>query len=148
MYARWLIGLEAMALGIPIYCAAISGNLRFEGRIVGLDEAYDTESHMRHFIWRLRAREALLFVVALWVAAILLAAYRRIRSGDFESGIAKYGSRACVVATLNSSNRWTYGRVYIGPGFWHLSSINSWIRPHERTGIHSTLRARRGGGAV
>jgi hypothetical protein len=100
MYARWLICLEAMALGILIYCAEIAGNLRFEGRIVGLDEAYDTESHMHYFIWHLRAREALLFVVALWVAAVLLAAYRRIRAGDTEFWIAKYGSRASIVATL------------------------------------------------
>lgn len=69
MYARWLICLETMALGILIYCAEISGNLRFEGRNVGFDEAYDTESHLHYFIWRLRAREAFLFVVALWVAA-------------------------------------------------------------------------------
>src|SRR5271170_5065650 len=100
MYARWLICLEAMALGILIYCAEISGNLRFEGANAGLDEAYDTESHMHYFIWRLRAREALLFVVVLWVAAVLLAAYRRIRARDNEFGIAKYGSRAAIVATL------------------------------------------------
>ena len=92
--------LEAMALGILIYCAEISGNLRFEGRIVGLDEAYDTESHLHYFIWRLRAREAFLFVVALWVVALLLAAYRRIRAGDIELGMAKHGSRAATVATL------------------------------------------------
>jgi hypothetical protein len=100
MYARWLICLEAMALGILIFCSEISGNLRLEGRIVGLDEAYDTESHLHYFIWRLRAREAFLFVVAVWVAAILLAAYRRIRAGDVEFGMAKYGSRAAIAATL------------------------------------------------
>jgi hypothetical protein len=100
MYARWLICLEAAALGILVYCAEISGNLRFQGIIVGLDEAYDTESHLRYFIWRLRAREAFLFVVALWVAAVLLAAYRRIRAGDMEFGITKYGPRAAIAATL------------------------------------------------
>jgi hypothetical protein len=100
MYARWLICLEALALGILICCAEISGNLRVQGRIVGLDEAYDTESHMQYFIWRLRAREAFLLVVALWVASVLLAAYRRIRAGDGEVGIAKYGSRDAIVATL------------------------------------------------
>jgi hypothetical protein len=100
MYARWLICLEALALGVLIYCAEISGSLRFEGRIVGLDEAYDTESHLHYFIWRLRAREAFLFVVALWVAAILLATYRRIRAGDIEFGRVKYGSRAAMAATI------------------------------------------------
>jgi hypothetical protein len=94
MYARWLICLEAMALGILIYCAEISGNLRFEGTNVGFDEAYDTESHMHYFIWRLRAREAFLFVVVLWVAAVLLAAYKRSRASN------KYGSRASIVTTL------------------------------------------------
>lgn len=100
MYARWLICLEAMALGILIYCAEISGNLRFEGRIVGFDEAYDTESHLHYFIWHLRAREAFLFVVVLWVAAVIIAAHRRIRVKDMEFRIAKYGSRAAIVATL------------------------------------------------
>jgi hypothetical protein len=100
MYARWLIGLEALALGILICCAEFSGNSRFEGRIVGLDEAYDIESHMHYFIWRLRAREAFLLVVALWVAAVLLAAYTRIRAGDRAVGITRYGSRNAIVATL------------------------------------------------
>jgi hypothetical protein len=100
MYARWLICLEALALGILICFAQISGNLRFEGRIGGLDEAHDIESHIHYFIWRLRAREAFLLVVALWVVAVLLAAYTRIRAGDKEVRIAKYGSRAAIVATL------------------------------------------------
>jgi len=89
-----------MALGLLIYCAEVSGNLRFEGRIVGLGEAYDTESHLHYFIWRLRAREAFLFVVALWVVATLLAGYRRIRARDIEFEMAKYGSRAAIVTTL------------------------------------------------
>jgi hypothetical protein len=38
--------------------------------------------------------------VALWVAAVLLAAYTRIRAGGREVGIRKYGSREIIVATL------------------------------------------------
>jgi hypothetical protein len=100
VYARWLIGLEAITLGILLYFAEISGRLRYQGTIVGLDEAYDTDSYLHYFIWRLRAREALLFVVVVWVAAVLLAACVRIRGRSGELASAKYGSRGAIIAAL------------------------------------------------
>jgi hypothetical protein len=100
VYARWLIGLEAMTLGILLCCAEISGRLRFQGTIVGLDEAYDTDSYLHYFDWRLWAREAFLSVVVVWVAAVLLAAYVRIRGGNSELASAKYGSRGATMVAL------------------------------------------------
>jgi hypothetical protein len=100
MFSRWLLCLEAVSVALLIYCAETAGRLRFKGRIMGFDEAYDTESHLRYFVWHLRSREAFLFVLALWVAAILLAVYKRFRAGDLESGVAKYGSQAAIAATL------------------------------------------------
>ena len=41
MYARWLICLEATALGILMYCANMSDSLRYEVQIVGFDDARD-----------------------------------------------------------------------------------------------------------
>ena len=100
MHARWLLCLETIALAILVYFAEMSANLRFQGTPSGLDEAYDIESHMHYFIWRLRAREVLLLVIVLWVAAAFLVAYRVTRANDEESDTAKYGSSYTIWATL------------------------------------------------
>ena len=72
MYARWLVGVESLAVAVLVYCAHISDSSQFDGVYYGFDGPPESALSV---IWRLRAREATLFVMALWVAA-LLTAYR------------------------------------------------------------------------
>jgi hypothetical protein len=100
MYARWLVCLETVALAVLIYCANVAGNLRFEGIPMGFDEAFDPESRAHYILWRSYSREALLLLVALWVIALALAGYAKIRAGNSEFGIARFGSRAAIGTTV------------------------------------------------
>jgi hypothetical protein len=100
MYARWLVCLETVALAVLVYCAYVAGNLRFEGIPMGLDEAFDPESRAHYILWRSYSREALLLLAVLWVIALVLAAFGQIRGGNSEFGIARFGSRAAIGATV------------------------------------------------
>jgi hypothetical protein len=80
MYARWLVGAESLAVAAILYCAHMSDSSHFDGAYYGFDGPPESELSI---IWRLRAREATLFVMALWVSALLMA-YARTRTGDID----------------------------------------------------------------
>ena len=100
MYARWLVFAQALLIGLLIYFADISSDLRFQGTVAGFDGARDIESQTRYFNWHLRAREAFLLVVILWIAALLLAVYSRVRWGESDFGRAKFGSPNAILVTI------------------------------------------------
>jgi hypothetical protein len=95
MYARWLVLLETVALAVLIYCAYVAGDLRFEGTPMSFDEAFDIESRVHYIFWRSYAREALLVLALLWMVAVVLAIFVRVRAGRLKS-IARYGSRSVI----------------------------------------------------
>jgi hypothetical protein len=96
MYARWLVGAESLAVAIVLYCARIADSSEFKGVFYGFDGPPDSELRI---IWRLRAREALLLLIVLWVAAVLLA-YAKSRADNIDYAAAKYGSSVAIKATV------------------------------------------------
>jgi hypothetical protein len=96
MYARWLVGAESLAVAMIIYCANIADRTEFEGVFYGFDGPPDTELRI---LWQLRAREALLLLMVLWIAGLLLT-YAKARTANIDSAAAKYGSSFAVRATI------------------------------------------------
>ena len=95
MYARWLVGAESLAVAMIIYCANMADRSEFQGELYGFDGPPDTELRI---LWQLRAREALLLLMVLWIAGLLLA-YAKTRTGNIDYA-AKYGSSFAVRATI------------------------------------------------
>jgi hypothetical protein len=96
MYARWLVGAEFLTAAVILYCAHMSDISQFHGEYYGFDGPPESELSI---LWRLRAHEAILLLVALWVAALLLS-YAKTRAHNLDCAEAIYGSRFSVNATI------------------------------------------------
>jgi hypothetical protein len=96
MYARWLVGAESLAVAILLFCASISESSEFEGPYYGFDGPPETELRI---LWRLRAREALLLLMVLWVAALLLA-YAKTKTSNIDCAVTRYGTNLAIRATI------------------------------------------------
>jgi hypothetical protein len=96
MYARWLVGAESLTVVVILYCAHMSDISQFHGEYYDFDGPPESDLSI---VWRLRAHEAVLLLIALWVAALLIA-YAKTRVYKLDCAEAKYGSRFSVSATL------------------------------------------------
>jgi hypothetical protein len=118
MYARWLVAAESLAVAAVLYCANMADSAEYVGPIIGLDGPPETELRI---LWRLRASEVFLLLVALWIVALLLA-YGSSRSGNNDEPASKYGSSftigaAIVVPIAFTLTGWVLGITrYLGFG--------------------------------
>jgi hypothetical protein len=96
MYARWLVAAESLTVAAVIYCAYMADSAEYVGEFMGFDGPPETELRM---LWRLRASEAFLLLVALWVAALLLA-YAKKRNGNGDYSLAKFGPSFTIRAAI------------------------------------------------
>ena len=96
MFARWLVGAESLTVAVILYCAHMSDISRFHGEYYGFDGPPESELSIA---WRLRAHEAVLLLIVLWVVALLMA-YAKARAYRLDCAEAKYGSRFSVSATI------------------------------------------------
>jgi hypothetical protein len=96
MYARWLVAAESLAIAAVLYCAYMADSAEYEGGFTGFDGPPETALRI---LWRLRASEAFLLLVILWVAALLLV-YAKNRTGDSDYAVAKYGPSFAVRAAV------------------------------------------------
>src|ERR1700744_5175363 len=94
-----LVGAQIIVGVVLIYCAEVSTTLLFEGESIGLDLAHDIHSRDHYIYWRSWAREALLSLVILWIAALLLAWYARLHKRRFATSTQRYGSRGALATT-------------------------------------------------
>jgi hypothetical protein len=96
MYARWLIAAQSLAVAAVLYCANRADSAEYKGEFFGFDGPPETALRT---IWRLRASESFLLLVALWVAALLLA-YSRKRTANRDCAMAKYGPDFAIRAAV------------------------------------------------
>lgn len=96
MYARWLVAAECLAVAAIIYCASRADSAEYPGEFFGFDGPPETALRT---LWRLRARELFLLLLALWVAALLLA-YLNNRTANHDYIMVKFRQNFTIRASV------------------------------------------------
>jgi hypothetical protein len=96
MYAGILLSAQFLTVAVILYSTHMSDISELKGEYYGLDGPPKSESS---FLWLLRAHEAVLFLIALWIAALVLS-YANRRAGRLSSLGEKNGDHFSVNAAI------------------------------------------------